>query len=191
MFCDVGAIIILQDLLADFNAELDKKAASAAKDKAGEEKTKKRGQKSSGNSNASEDMEGEQKPKRARGQASNADDQPPKEGFERGLTAEEIKGATESKGEVKVLMKWVGSDHFELVPAKEANQKCPEVVIKFYEKHLTWLTPVQYGFWWFARRAQQRVVQTADVAIPLFLIYNMHRADFGQNPFLSWPVLNF
>lgn len=59
-------------------------------------------------------------------------------GFECGLTAKEIVGATCTNGQLMFLMKWADSDKCEFVPAKMANVKCPQIVIEFYEKHLKW-----------------------------------------------------
>lgn len=59
-------------------------------------------------------------------------------GFCRNLPAEKIMGATNDPGELYFLIKWTGTEETDLVAAKEANIKIPQVVIKFYEDRLNW-----------------------------------------------------
>lgn len=61
-----------------------------------------------------------------------------KTGFDRGLEAEKILGASDSGGVLTFLIQFKGIDQAEMVPASIANVKIPQMVIKFYEDRLSW-----------------------------------------------------
>lgn len=75
----------------------------------------------------------------SRVEESDEDDECGVEGFARGLEPDKITGAIQLDSELLFLIKWKNSKASDLVPAQEANVKCPQVVIKYYENRLKWL----------------------------------------------------
>ncbi|KYN15246.1 Chromobox protein like protein 5, partial [Trachymyrmex cornetzi] len=61
-----------------------------------------------------------------------------KQGFKRGLEADKILGSAEDNGKLMYLIQWKGTDAVDMVSANEANTKCPQIVIRFYEDRITW-----------------------------------------------------
>jgi len=62
------------------------------------------------------------------------DDRP--RGFARGLQAEKIIGSNGDPFRMLFAVKWKGSEEVDLIPAKEANVKIPQMVIKYYEEEM-------------------------------------------------------
>lgn len=59
-------------------------------------------------------------------------------GFDRSLEPDAIIGATDASGELLFLMTWKGCEEADLVPARQVNAKCPDIVIGYYENKAPW-----------------------------------------------------
>jgi len=60
-----------------------------------------------------------------------------KSGFDKGLTPEKIMAATLDNNEIMFLIKWKEEENGDIVSAKEANIRCPQLVIQFYEQRIS------------------------------------------------------
>lgn len=73
-------------------------------------------------------------------------------GYERGLKIDRILGATNAtaNGEIYYLVKWQTCPEFDLLPSSEIQERNPEILIDFYEKHSS-----------FANKLQERLKTTS------------------------------
>lgn len=58
--------------------------------------------------------------------------------FDSGLEPEKIIGATDISGQLAFLVQWKNSNKAMLIPSKLARERCPQLVIDFYEERLAW-----------------------------------------------------
>lgn len=114
------------DLIAKYEGKHEKKLKGSSTGTSDEKKRK---------------LDSEEDKKEAK--KSKSDEEVKPHGFDRNLPPEKILGATDTSGQLMFLMKWKGSDEADLIIAKEANVKCPQIVISFYEKRLTWHSQVE------------------------------------------------
>lgn len=104
------------------------------KEKEKEEKKPKKDDAPKRNHNGSKHSDDENESKDSK--ASNEKTSP----FDSGLEPEKIIGATDINGELAFLVQWKNSTRAMLIPSKLARQKCPQLVIDFYEQRLAWHT---------------------------------------------------
>jgi hypothetical protein len=58
-------------------------------------------------------------------------------GFDRGLTPEKIVETVQNpEGDHSFLIKWKECDEADIVASKEAHERCPQLVIEFYESRV-------------------------------------------------------
>jgi chromobox protein 1 len=115
--------VTCKDMIADFERKLKEKKTKPSSSSSSTTVGAKR--KSDSPKSKTEEKKGKKEDNKTRG-------------FDRGFEVERILGATDTSGDLMFLLKWKGCDEADLVPAKEANLKCPQSVIKFYEERLSW-----------------------------------------------------
>ncbi|KAE9543896.1 hypothetical protein AGLY_001874 [Aphis glycines] len=54
---------------------------------------------------------------------------------------ERIIGVTDAGGVLTFLIKWVGIEEADLVVSREARAMCPQMIIDFFERNLSWIPP--------------------------------------------------
>lgn len=59
-------------------------------------------------------------------------------GFNLGFTPDVIVGAIKIRGQMEFLMRWKEDERIDLIPRLVANEKCPKLVIKYYEQNMFW-----------------------------------------------------
>ncbi len=59
-------------------------------------------------------------------------------GFDKGLSPEKIIGVNQDNGMLQFLVKYKGADYMELLSNKLLREKCPELIINYYEAHISW-----------------------------------------------------
>lgn len=75
-----------------------------------------------------------EKKKRGYGQKNKLEEIDKPRGFDRNLPIDRILGATDCKGDLMFLIKWIGCDEYDLLPVREINEKDPATVIAYYEE---------------------------------------------------------